>query len=62
VRQELALRREVVSYDQRYGDTATLHAIHRKDGRHELLRSDLRFVAVGAGVSTCAPVLEQAAP
>lgn len=44
------------------GDKATLHAIHRKDGHHELVRPDLPFVAVGAGVSTCAPMLEQAAP
>ncbi|MDB4960539.1 MAG: hypothetical protein JWP01_538 [Myxococcales bacterium] len=41
------------------GDSS-VHAIHMKDGKQELVRDKLPNVIVGAGVSTCAPLLERA--
>ncbi|MEO8706162.1 MAG: hypothetical protein ABI867_39395 [Kofleriaceae bacterium] len=38
---------------------SAVHAIHRKTGKYELLREHLPLPIVGAGVSTCAPQLEQ---
>jgi len=35
------------------------HAIHRKTGKHELVVSHSPHRIVGAGVSTCAPLLEK---
>jgi hypothetical protein len=40
------------------GDNSAVHAIHMKTGKQELIRQDLPRVIVGAGVSTCAPLLE----
>ncbi len=37
----------------------SVHAIHRKDGRYERVRDDVPYRIVGAGVSTCAPLLER---
>lgn len=39
-----------------------VHAIHRKSGEHALVREHLPYKIIGAGVSTCAPELERAAP
>ncbi len=38
---------------------SSVHAVHRKSGKVELVRDDLPYVIVGAGVSTCAPLLER---
>ncbi|MBA2542372.1 MAG: hypothetical protein H0V17_22210 [Deltaproteobacteria bacterium] len=38
--------------------TNEVHAIHRKTGKHELVRRESPHRIVGAGVSTCAPLLE----
>lgn len=42
------------------GGNSAVHAIHMKDDRQELVRTDVPFRIVGAGVSTCAPLLEVA--
>jgi hypothetical protein len=42
------------------GDTSAVHAVHRNTGAHELVIPDAHHAIVGAGVSTCAPELEQA--
>lgn len=36
-----------------------VHAVHMKTGKVELVRNNLPYTIVGAGVSTCAPLLEQ---
>jgi len=41
-------------------DGSAVHAIHRKNGKYELVLKDLPQHIVGAGVSTCAPQLERA--
>ena len=38
---------------------SSVHAIHKKSGKVELVRDNLPYVIVGAGVSTCAPLLER---
>lgn len=38
---------------------SSVHAVHRKSGEVELARDSLPYVIVGAGVSTCAPLLER---
>ncbi len=40
--------------------TSSVHAIHMKTGKQELLIENLPMQVVGAGVSTCAPLLERA--
>jgi len=40
------------------GDNSAVHAIHMDDGRQELVKEHLPYTIVGAGVSTCAPLLE----
>lgn len=42
------------------GKNSAVHAIHMKDGKQELVKENLPYVIVGAGVSTCAPLLERA--
>lgn len=37
---------------------STVHAIHMKTGKQELVKQNLPYAIVGAGVSTCAPLLE----
>lgn len=37
---------------------AGVHAIHKQTGKVELVRNNLDYEVVGAGVSTCAPLLE----
>jgi hypothetical protein len=39
---------------------SAVHAIHMKTGKQELVKDDLPKRIVGAGVSTCAPLLERA--
>ena len=38
---------------------SSVHAVHQQTGKVELVRTDLAYQIVGAGVSTCAPLLEQ---
>jgi hypothetical protein len=40
-------------------NTNEVHAIHRKTGKHEQVKADSPHRIVGAGVSTCAPLLEK---
>jgi len=40
--------------------TTTVHAIHRKSGKYEVVLDRIPYEIVGAGVSTCAPELERA--
>ncbi len=42
--------------------TNTVHAIHRKSGKYEVVLPAHPFEVVGAGVSTCAPELEREPP
>ena len=37
---------------------STVHAIHMKTGKQELVQQHVPHIIVGAGVSTCAPLLE----
>jgi hypothetical protein len=39
-----------------------IHAIHKDTGKVEIVANNLSYKIVGAGVSTCAPLLEQPAP
>ena len=39
--------------------SSAVHAVHMKNGKQELVLEDLPMVIVGAGVSTCAPLLER---
>ncbi len=39
---------------------SSVHAVHMKTGTVELVRTSLPYTIVGAGVSTCAPLLEEA--
>lgn len=41
------------------GGVNQVHAIHRKTGKHELVIDNSAHRIVGAGVSTCAPLLEK---
>lgn len=41
-------------------DNSAVHAIHMKTGKQELVKEHLPTPIVGAGVSTCAPLLERA--
>jgi len=41
-------------------DNTAVHAIDRKTGKYKLVRDGLPHQIVGAGVSTCAPLLERA--
>lgn len=41
-------------------DNSLVHAIHMKTGKQELVKDQLPNRIVGAGVSTCAPLLERA--
>ncbi len=43
-------------------DNSQIHSIRRKTGEHALVKEHLPTRIVGAGVSTCAPELERAAP
>jgi len=38
---------------------SAVHAVHMKNGKQEMVIEDLPMVIVGAGVSTCAPLLER---
>jgi hypothetical protein len=40
-------------------ENSAVHAVNRKTGKSELVREHLPFRIVGAGVSTCAPLLER---
>jgi hypothetical protein len=40
------------------GENSAVHAIHMDNGRQELVKDHLPYTIVGAGVSTCAPLLE----
>ncbi|MBK9033537.1 MAG: hypothetical protein IPL61_20110 [Myxococcales bacterium] len=40
--------------------TSSVHAVHMKTGAQEEVATDLPMRIVGAGVSTCAPLLERA--
>jgi hypothetical protein len=42
-----------------FDGTNEVHAIHRKTGKHELVVKSSAHRIVGAGVSTCAPLLEK---
>jgi hypothetical protein len=42
------------------GGNSAVHRIEMKSGKHALVRDKLPFEIVGAGVSTCAPLLERA--
>ncbi len=42
-----------------FDDTHEVHAIHRKTGKQELAVKSSAYRIVGAGVSTCAPLLER---
>jgi hypothetical protein len=39
--------------------SSSVHAVHMKTGKQERLLTKLPMVIVGAGVSTCAPLLER---
>ncbi len=41
-------------------DVSSVHAVHMKSGKQERVLNNLPMVIVGAGVSTCAPLLERA--
>ena len=40
-------------------DANEVHAVHRKTGKHQLVIENGPHRIVGAGVSTCAPLLEK---
>ena len=40
-------------------DNSMVIAVDRKTGKHQVVREHLPYRIVGAGVSTCAPLLER---